>query len=135
MLESSKKKKNKKKIKKNKIKRGQVAHIILAHSWLILFWPIVGPISLFFWHLRYSLKPMPYLAHWWLTSFWPIVGPIFLLLSLCWPFVGPLFVFGLCGIVSNPGSFQPIVGFHIWPIVSLLFVICGIILNLCHFSP
>jgi len=43
--------------KKIKIKRGQVTHIILAHSWLILFWPIVGPIFLSF--------------------LWPIVGPFY----------------------------------------------------------
>jgi hypothetical protein len=41
-----------------------------------------------------------------------------------------LHIFGSCGIVSNPDPFQPIVGFHIWPIVGLLFVFWP-----CPFSP
>jgi len=32
------------------------------------------------------------------------------------------YIFGSCGIVSNPGPFQLIVGFYIWLIVSPLFV-------------
>jgi hypothetical protein len=41
--------------------------------------------------------------------------PIFF---LSWPFVGP--VFGICGIVSNPCPFQPIVGI-------IYFGLCGIV--------
>jgi len=47
---------------------------------------------------------------------------------LFWPFVGPLLVFGLCGIISNLGPFQLIVGFLFWPIVGpYYFGICGIL--------
>jgi hypothetical protein len=48
--------------------------------------------------------------------------------TLFWPFVGPFLVFGLCGIVSNPGPFEPIVSFLFWLIVgSYYFGICGIL--------
>jgi hypothetical protein len=43
--------------------------------------------------------------------------------TLFWPFVSPLLTLGLCGIVSNPGPFRSIVGFHIWFIVGPLFII------------
>jgi hypothetical protein len=66
--------------------------------------------------------------------------PIFF---LSWPFVGSLF--GICGIVSNPCPFQPIVGLlaHSWPYrfwslwycLKLRPGLCGIVSNPGLFQP
>jgi hypothetical protein len=107
-------------VKKKKIKRGQVAHIILAHSWLIFFWSIVGTISLFFWHLRYSLKPMPISAHSWLTFFWPKVGLIFLFFSLSLAHSWPILFWHLKSDIM-PYLAHSWLTFSFWPVVGPIF--------------
>jgi hypothetical protein len=82
-------------------------HAYFSLQLALFIWPIDSPFLLpingsfslayswsYYLGMWYCYKPMSILAHSW-----------------------PHIIFDSCGIISNPSPFQPIVGFHSWPIL------------------